>query len=185
MMEPTILWAAKTMAVLTGSVFVVTMWTYFRPGPVRRVNWWMSVFALACVAIHLGFLITTQAAPIEASAAAIVLFSVALMLFVSAAVAHGPRRPGVVFGERVPEGLTTGGVYGVVRHPFYLAYIVGFLGSAMIGRHWLLFATTIGLFAIYNAAAAREERMLKDLPTLGGQYQDYCHHTWRWLPFVW
>lgn len=185
MAEAIALWAAKVMAVLTGSVFVITMWTYFRPGPVRRVNWWMSVLALSCVAIHLGFLIATQSAPLGASLAAIGLFSVALGLFASAAVAHGERRPGVVFGERIPEGLTTGGVYRVVRHPFYLAYIVGFLGSTMIGRHWLLLATTLALFAIYNKAAAGEERYLKQSPMLGSQYQQYCDRTWRWLPFVW
>lgn len=58
--------------------------------------------------------------------------------------------------------LTTGGVYGVVRHPFYLANIVGALGTfllagqvgAALGAAWLVVATPIYVVTIRGEESA-------------------------------
>jgi len=62
--------------------------------------------------------------------------------------------------------LTTGGVYGVVRHPFYLANLVGALGTflvagplgAAVGAAWVVVAAPL-----YAATIAGEEKALRRL----------------------
>ncbi len=62
--------------------------------------------------------------------------------------------------------LTTGGVYGVVRHPFYLANVVGALGTLLIAGQLGAVIAAIWLVAaapLYAATIAGEERALAAL----------------------
>jgi protein-S-isoprenylcysteine O-methyltransferase Ste14 len=79
--------------------------------------------------------------------------------------------------------LTTGGVYGVVRHPFYLANLAGALGTflvagslgAAVGAAWIVVAAPI-----YAATIAGEERALARL--YPAEFAAYSAHVRALVP---
>ena len=78
--------------------------------------------------------------------------------------------------------LVTSGVYGVIRHPSYLGFLVNLLGWVLAFRSWagLLVAA---LFVFPLAARIRnEERLLSS--HYGGEYEAYRGRTWRLIPGI-
>jgi protein-S-isoprenylcysteine O-methyltransferase Ste14 len=79
--------------------------------------------------------------------------------------------------------LTTGGVYGAVRHPFYLANLLGALGTflvagplgAAVGAAWIVVAAPI-----YAATIAGEEKALARL--YPAEFSEYAAHVRALLP---
>jgi len=177
---------AKLVAVITGAEFICATMFYFRRRVKLRGTLVMSIFLFGAVILHAVLLVLADDTPLPQVTVAFVLFGISNILFWSALFSHGARRPSAVFGETTPEALITSGPYRIVRHPFYLAYIAAFLGSAFVGNHWSLFLTTLGLFACYDWAARNEERLLiNDTGPIGERYRDYKRRSWRWLPLVW
>jgi protein-S-isoprenylcysteine O-methyltransferase Ste14 len=76
--------------------------------------------------------------------------------------------------------LVTGGIYGVIRHPSYLGFLVGALGWG------LAFRSAVGMvLALLNllpllARIRAEERLLAD--QFGAEYETYRQRTWRLVP---
>ncbi len=98
-----------------------------------------------------------------------------------AAVAVGflGRSVGVVAANR---GLKTGGLYRLVRHPMYAAYLVSYLGYVLSypsGRNALIAGATL---VALSARAVVEERLLA---AHDPAYGAYLRRTrWRFVPYV-
>jgi len=81
--------------------------------------------------------------------------------------------------------LTTGGVYGVVRHPFYLANLLGAFGTfciagalgAVVGAAWLVLATPI-----YVATIRGEETALARL--FPAEFSEYAARVRALVPGI-
>jgi protein-S-isoprenylcysteine O-methyltransferase Ste14/uncharacterized membrane protein (UPF0127 family) len=88
------------------------------------------------------------------------------------------RSIGVVAANR---GVKTAGAYGVVRHPMYAGYLLGYLGyvtSYPSLRNCLLLGVTL---VALNARAVVEERFLAAEPVYG----EYLRRVpWRFVPHV-
>lgn len=85
----------------------------------------------------------------------------------------------VTDGQRV---ISTG-LYGVVRHPMYLATLLLFLSMPLILGSWWAVIPFLFYIPIIVVRTLDEERLL--LAELDG-YAEYCTRTkWRILPFVW
>jgi protein-S-isoprenylcysteine O-methyltransferase Ste14 len=80
-----------------------------------------------------------------------------------------------------PRRLVTHGAYGLIRHPFYAAFLLAFLSGAVLFPH----AVTLGLlcygFVALNTTAAQEERRLSR-SEFGAEYRQYLARTGRFLP---
>jgi protein-S-isoprenylcysteine O-methyltransferase Ste14 len=85
------------------------------------------------------------------------------------------------FGVRLPEGqgLVTGGPYGYVRHPMYLAVILAGIGGLLLYRTWSMLIFAVMMFGLVMRAR-REEQALRDL--LGDQWCAYTRRVPAWLP---
>lgn len=83
---------------------------------------------------------------------------------------------GDIEGLRV--GLITDGVYGVVRHPLYLAGILLFLIQPTITRNWLVVQILGAGYFIYGTFM--EERRLID--SFGKEYIKYMEEVPRFIP---
>jgi protein-S-isoprenylcysteine O-methyltransferase Ste14 len=82
------------------------------------------------------------------------------------------------------QHVVTGGPYGVIRHPGYLAGIAIIVASGVALGSWLSAVLLIAFslpFLLYRVIT--EDRILKrELPG----YRDYANHVrWRLLPGVW
>jgi protein-S-isoprenylcysteine O-methyltransferase Ste14 len=79
--------------------------------------------------------------------------------------------------------LVTDGIYGVMRHPIYAAYLLGVIAQALLLNNWI--AGPIGLVTfipIYLTRVPREEAMM--IETFGDTYRAYMRCVGRLLPRV-
>ena len=75
------------------------------------------------------------------------------------------------------------GLYGIVRHPMYLATLFLFLSMPIILGSWWAVIPFLCYIPIIVARILDEERLL--VTQLDG-YADYCRRVrWRILPYVW
>ena|SRR5690554_1134506 len=63
------------------------------------------------------------------------------------------------FSEHVGS-IVTIGPYGLVRHPFYVSYMMAWIGSAWLFNHPVLWLTAGYLGAFYVLSAQKEERFI-------------------------
>jgi protein-S-isoprenylcysteine O-methyltransferase Ste14 len=68
--------------------------------------------------------------------------------------------------------LVTRGVYGLVRHPIYSAWIVFiFPGIALLCRSWLMLPASLVSYVIFKLLIKREDRYMEE--KFGKAYLDY------------
>jgi protein-S-isoprenylcysteine O-methyltransferase Ste14 len=70
------------------------------------------------------------------------------------------------------DELMTSGVFGLVRHPIYAAWIVFLLpGIALLCQSWLLFGASLTGYAVFKLSIQREDDYLAQ--RFGQAYLDY------------
>lgn len=84
---------------------------------------------------------------------------------------------------RENQQVVSSGLYGVVRHPMYMATVVMFLSMPLILGSWWSLVAFLFYLPIIVTRTLDEERLLRQ--ELGG-YEEYCRKVrWRIIPFVW
>ena len=84
---------------------------------------------------------------------------------------------------RENQQVVSSGLYGVVRHPMYMATVVMFLSMPLILGSWWSLVVFLFYLPIIATRTLDEERLLRQ--ELGG-YEEYCRKVrWRIIPFVW
>ena len=134
-------------------------------------------FVIAGLDTRYGWSLMPTAVTVVASA--VFLLSYAMYIEVMRENVWLSRTIEVVDGQKV---ISTG-LYGVVRHPMYLATLGLFLVMPLILGSWWAVAVFACYIPIIVIRIADEERLL--LAELDG-YADYCTRVrWRIVPFVW
>ncbi|MEM7300401.1 MAG: isoprenylcysteine carboxylmethyltransferase family protein [Pseudomonadota bacterium] len=88
---------------------------------------------------------------------------------------------GIVFADEASQSLVRSGIYGRVRNPFYLGYLIYWLAWVpATGFHLLAFGFLFALTVVYTIAARQEEAMLAS--RFGAEYEVYLAQTGRFLP---
>ncbi|MGO9613386.1 MAG: methyltransferase family protein [Dissulfurispiraceae bacterium] len=78
--------------------------------------------------------------------------------------------------------LETRGIYGVVRNPSYLGLLVSSLGWVLAFRSAVGVILIAALLVPLIARIHAEERLLRE--HFGAEYDTYCTHTWRLVPWI-
>lgn len=86
------------------------------------------------------------------------------------------------FSNHVGNIVTTG-PFGLFRHPFYVSYILAWIGSTVLFNALLLWITLIYLVAFYTLSARKEERMIL-MSKQAEQYQYYQQQVGMFLPRI-
>jgi protein-S-isoprenylcysteine O-methyltransferase Ste14 len=81
---------------------------------------------------------------------------------------------------RKEHTLVTTGPYRYVRHPFYLAGVVGVVGGSLVTANWFLFLAACVPISFLVARTRIEEEKLVE--RFGDEYRDYMAKTGRFLP---
>jgi len=90
----------------------------------------------------------------------------------------------IVFGEvREEPAVITKSVFGIVRHPIYLAEILVYLGLLLISLSMAAAAVWVGAIVFLHSISRYEERLL--LARFGEAYADYMREVPMWLPRLW
>ncbi|MAT41463.1 MAG: hypothetical protein CL609_03905 [Anaerolineaceae bacterium] len=71
--------------------------------------------------------------------------------------------------------VVTNGIYGIVRHPQYLGYMLLTLGFTLLTVHWITIFFALIAFFFYNRQIVFEEMELQE--KYGQTYRDYCFMT--------
>jgi protein-S-isoprenylcysteine O-methyltransferase Ste14 len=78
--------------------------------------------------------------------------------------------------------LVTTGIYGVIRNPSYLGFVVNSLGWVLVFRSLVGVLLTMLMLPPLIARIRAEEALLRG--QFGDEYERYCAHTWRMVPGV-
>lgn len=144
-------------------------WHFEQAGGMRRGMRGVSLLSLLGLAIFWWRLCVC---PLFAWPVALGLFAAALALFRAAVRASRGARLHLAFDPQAPHCLLRHGPYRLVRHPFYLAYMLFWLGTALAARGLVGWIVPILLSALYVAAARGEERRF-DASALADAYAAY------------
>jgi protein-S-isoprenylcysteine O-methyltransferase Ste14 len=114
-------------------------------------------------------------------AAALVLASCALAVQLATIAVH--RVPLALWhqSDDAPKSIVTYGPYGLVRHPFYVAFLILMVGSVCAAPHAATLADLVFGFTVLNVTAAREEKRLA-ASQFGAEYVEYARRTGRFFP---
>ena len=80
-----------------------------------------------------------------------------------------------------PELFHERGPYRFVRHPFYLAYSIGWLPGPIVTLNPWLLLTNVWMGFLYYRAASLEERLFLEGPN-AESYREYQQRTGMFLP---
>ncbi len=111
------------------------------------------------------------------------LIILGFVMFVLAIIAHRSRNRDVMI-RTVPiphdkAELVSGGIYGFVRHPMYLATVLAAIGAAIArGQAWLLVFTAVIAIHLYVKSRYEERLLRARYPT----YREYMNRTGRIIP---
>ncbi len=79
-----------------------------------------------------------------------------------------------------PNRLLTEGAYNIVRHPRYLAALVGIIGFSLICNYPALYAVLGASIPVGWLLIVLEERELRE--RFGDEYEEYCRQVPRIIP---
>lgn len=86
------------------------------------------------------------------------------------------------FPRPVPSGqLITNGIYGVVRHPLYMAVIFGTLGWGLLTANMLVIGLVAVVFLFVDLKSRREERWLMEAYP---EYASYRRRVKKLIPWI-
>ena len=83
--------------------------------------------------------------------------------------------------DDAPQQIVTWGPYRFVRHPFYSAFLLCFVGACLLFPHWGVLAFALYQLVILNVTAAREEKRLA-ASEFGEEYAAYAKSVGRFFP---
>jgi protein-S-isoprenylcysteine O-methyltransferase Ste14 len=74
------------------------------------------------------------------------------------------------------------GIYGIVRHPQYLAYILLVIGFSLLSQNLIIIIIALISILLFYIHTLKEEKHLKE--RFGGAYHNYCEQVPRFNVFA-
>jgi protein-S-isoprenylcysteine O-methyltransferase Ste14 len=176
-------WLFASASVAAVLFFCVGLTSYFERRPDRPM-WVRGVhdagMLLSLVHVIGAFVLAPRSDGF--AVAGTMMYTGAVLMFLSAIEAANRTRLQRAFVDRpLPDRLITDGPYRLVRHPFYLGYIVGALAPVIAIDHVAIVLVSVAMIAMTVVAAFREERVWLASPRADA-YRDYQRRTGMFLP---
>jgi len=112
---------------------------------------------------------------------AMVLYTLALALFLWAIRTSCRRSLMAIFDNGSPRHLEVDGPFRYLRHPIYVAYMTFWWAGAMASRSWIAAASALVMSWLYVRAARSEEAAFRR-SSLVEEHTKYCQRTPFMLP---
>jgi protein-S-isoprenylcysteine O-methyltransferase Ste14 len=110
----------------------------------------------------------------------VVLYLISLVIFWSSIVTA--KSLDFAFSKKVGDIVTTG-PFGVLRHPFYVSYMIAWWTSTMLFNSVYMWITALYLTFFYVVSARKEERLIMDSPQ-SEKYKIYQNNVGMFLPRI-
>ncbi|UYH51123.1 isoprenylcysteine carboxylmethyltransferase family protein [Candidatus Kirkpatrickella diaphorinae] len=154
--------------------FLSFTWALYRhfesPGQMPHNMRALSIFSLVAYVTFLAIGLLSEPGPWQVGGA-IALFIASAIIFWSAVSATRKGGLHVAHEDAVSQEIVTRGPYRFLRHPFYVAYRLFWLATALIGGP-VLWMFTLAFFVWYAILAREEEKRLLQ-SELGSSYKAY------------
>lgn len=155
---------------------------FTRPGGVPLLMLWLAVCGTVAIVVD-GWLLATVEVQLVFALIGLALVMLSQVVFQAAVRATAQHRLSLAFSADAPAHLNDRGIYARVRHPFYLAYTLNWLGAATATRHGAAFLLLALMLGFYIAAARREEQKFLQSP-LARAYNTYRRQAGMFLPKI-
>lgn len=148
------------IALIYGAIIVSLIWARFRffkitTNKSKLVSYFNDPAVLVQIVFTFGSLFQIDALSLQATIAAILSYSAALFLFWWAIRTAGE----LDFASSEGKGaVITSGAFNLVRHPFYLSYIVVWVTNSVLFNTIYLWISCIVLIGVYLYSAREEEK---------------------------
>lgn len=86
------------------------------------------------------------------------------------------------FSDKVGSIVTTG-PFGIVRHPFYVSYVLAWLSSTLLFNSLILWITLTYLITFYILSARKEEKVILK-SVYSKEYRKYIQDVGMFLPRI-
>lgn len=162
--------------------FIWARYAIFRiDGPPLPAVRFIEASATACIVAGIWFIGQRGQSQLLRDLLALALAACSAAAFTWAVRSIRPRQLTAAFSPEAPSELLQHGAFGVVRNPFYLAYMLAFAMPAVATGSWPSLVPAGWMAGIYLLAVIVEERKFLAGP-LAGDYRQYCARTGRFLP---
>ena len=173
---------AMTLTTGNAITFVMAMIAFFRA---RDGLAGQRLLLFASIAIGLTAVVASLAGRMTVGGVSLAIGSLlavaAQTIFWSAVRSHGANRPSGAFAIDPPSVIVRRGPYRWVRHPFYLAYILGFAAGAVFTENVWVWLVPIWMQAMYMVAAHQEEQLVLSSP-FAAEYSEYKRQVGAFFP---
>jgi protein-S-isoprenylcysteine O-methyltransferase Ste14 len=141
----------------------------------------LQLLGTLSAAAHLWSIAATDNLPLPRAAAALLLYTLALVVFAAARRALRGATLTLAFSPDTPQQLLRDGIYARIRHPFYTAYQLTWLGGIVAAPGPLTIASSSVMAAYYWHAASLEEQKFAQ-SALATDYDHYRRTAGRFWP---
>lgn len=156
---------------------------FTRPNGTPPLMRLLTTVGALSVAADVWAIATAGPIPVMRLFIGVVLLGASQSLFHSASRATEARRLSLAFSTDLPAHLNDAGPYRLVRHPFYLAYIVTWSAVALTSQHPAAFTALFVTTLLYALAALREERKFLRSP-MAAAYRAYQRRVGMFVPRI-
>jgi protein-S-isoprenylcysteine O-methyltransferase Ste14 len=140
----------------------------------------LSAISLLAYIMYVGLLFRRGYEATTVTIPGLIGFTVSIVLFWWTVAETRSHRLRLAYSDADPDRINTGGPYAVVRHPFYLSYIVFWISTALVAGSWQWVIALI-LTLWYVRIARGEERRFRS-SGLSPAYDQYRQRTGMLLP---
>jgi protein-S-isoprenylcysteine O-methyltransferase Ste14 len=133
--------------------------------------------------VHLWLLWRTPVISHKNANLASLCYIAGLSIFIAARKATSVHRRTLSFTPDMPFWLLNKGIYSVIRHPFFLAFFLTWLGGVLEVGCKRTTVSTVIMVLLYWTAARRQERQYEN-SMLGAEYRFYKSRTGMFLPSI-
>lgn len=162
------------------------VWRFFKIPP-QGIPWRtrvIMVLSSLCFSIEMAFLLLWfDPSRTSWHIGGLILFLASFLLFWATVISHRKRhlRLNIAYAQDSPQAFNQSGVYRYMRHPFYTAYLLSWLGGA-VGTLSVTGAIILtGMYAFYLVTSRQEEQQFAQ-SAWREEYQRYRVRTGRFLP---
>ena len=131
--------------------------------------------------VHLWLLWRTPILSHKQANQASLCYIAGLSIFMAAKMASSNYRKTLSFTPDMPFWLLNRGIYSVIRHPFFLAFFMTWLGGVLVVGCKRTSVSAAIMLCLYWIAARRQERQYEN-SMLSAEYNFYKRRTGMFLP---
>jgi protein-S-isoprenylcysteine O-methyltransferase Ste14 len=143
----------------------------------------LSVASLISYAMYLGLLFPGHHQSTARVALGLIGLTASIILFWWTVARTRSHRLRLAYTDADPDTLYSDGPYALVRHPFYLSYVIFWVSTAVIAGTWQWVAALI--FSLWYGHIARSEERRFASSRLSLAYTLYQQRTGMLLPRPW